>query len=132
MPLALRFSPLDSSRNSYPADVITAAKLVERPWIEAVQEGRLQRFWSVMVPIYNCPPHYLRETLKSVLRQDPGPAEMQIEVIDNCSTAETNQVTRAGENVADERRSIDLFCADFLPTRRRSSAARPAGPRRGA
>ncbi len=40
-----------------------------------------------MVPIYNCPPHYLRETLQSVLCQDPGAAEMQIEVIDNCSTS---------------------------------------------
>lgn len=39
-----------------------------------------------MVPVYNCPPHYLRETLDSVLRQDPGRDEMQIEVVDNCST----------------------------------------------
>ena len=30
MPLALRFGSLDSSRNSYLADVHTAAKLVER------------------------------------------------------------------------------------------------------
>jgi cellulose synthase/poly-beta-1,6-N-acetylglucosamine synthase-like glycosyltransferase len=70
MPLALRFGPLDSSRNSSPADVNTAAKLAGRPWIEAVQEGQPQPFWSVMVPIYNCPPHYLRETLKSALRPD--------------------------------------------------------------
>lgn len=45
-----------------------------------------QPFWSVMVPIYNCREDYLRETLGSVLRQDPGPEEMQIEVLDNCST----------------------------------------------
>jgi hypothetical protein len=102
MPLALRFGSLDISRNSYPADVQTAAKVVERPWIEAVQEGRPRPFWSVMVPIYNCPPHYLSETLESVAchRLHAG--------------ADTNRVTRAGENAADERRSIDLSCADFF------------------
>jgi glycosyltransferase involved in cell wall biosynthesis len=39
-----------------------------------------------MIPIYNCREDYLRETLRSVLCQDPGIADMQIEVIDNCST----------------------------------------------
>lgn len=39
-----------------------------------------------MIPIYNCREDYLRETLQSVLAQDPGIAEMQIEVLDNCST----------------------------------------------
>ena len=41
--------------------------------------------WSVMIPTYNCA-RYLRETLASVLAQDPGPDQMQIEVIDDCST----------------------------------------------
>jgi ribosomal protein S14 len=59
----------------------------EPPGIAPVPTGIPRPFWSVMVPIYNCPPHYLRETLQSVLRQDPGPAEMQVEVIDNCSTS---------------------------------------------
>jgi GT2 family glycosyltransferase len=58
----------------------------ERPGFAAVPAGVARPFWSIMVPIYNCPPHYLREALESVLRQDPGPDEMQIEVIDNCST----------------------------------------------
>src|SRR5436190_18337377 len=40
--------------------------------------------WSVMVPAYNCA-RYLRETLASVLAQDPGPDQMQIEVVDDCS-----------------------------------------------
>ena len=48
--------------------------------------GGPRPFWSVMIPVYNCDPGYLRETLQSVLDQDPGAAEMQIEVIDNCST----------------------------------------------
>jgi len=41
--------------------------------------------WSVMIPAYNCLP-YLRETLESVLAQAPGPAEMQIAVVDDAST----------------------------------------------
>ena len=40
--------------------------------------------WSVMIPTYNCA-GYLAHTLQSVLRQDPGPELMQIEVLDDCS-----------------------------------------------
>jgi GT2 family glycosyltransferase len=43
--------------------------------------------WSVMIPTYNCVAT-LRQTLESVLQQDPGPDQMQIEVVDNCSTAD--------------------------------------------
>jgi glycosyltransferase involved in cell wall biosynthesis len=38
-----------------------------------------------MIPTYNCA-NYLRETLASVLAQDPGPEVMQIEVVDDHST----------------------------------------------
>jgi hypothetical protein len=38
-----------------------------------------------MIPTYNCA-HYLRETLTSVLVQDPGPEVMQVEVVDDAST----------------------------------------------
>jgi len=41
--------------------------------------------WSVMIPTYNCA-HYLKQTLHSVLQQAPDPAQMQIEVVDDCST----------------------------------------------
>jgi len=41
--------------------------------------------WSVMIPTYNCA-SFLRETLCSVLAQDPGPELMQIEVVDDFST----------------------------------------------
>ena len=44
-----------------------------------------QPFWSVMIPTYKARPDYLEETLKSVLQQDPGPAQMQIEMVDDCS-----------------------------------------------
>jgi glycosyltransferase involved in cell wall biosynthesis len=46
-------------------------------------------FWSVMVPTYNPRTDYLEETLRSVLQQDPGPEQMQIEVIDDCSSDNT-------------------------------------------
>ena len=38
-----------------------------------------------MIPTYKAQADYLAETLKSVLQQDPGPAQMQIEVVDDCS-----------------------------------------------
>ncbi|MEI6615374.1 MAG: glycosyltransferase [Cyanobium sp. ELA507] len=38
-----------------------------------------------MIPTFNCA-NYLRITLQSLLDQDPGPDEMQIEVVDDCST----------------------------------------------
>lgn len=43
-----------------------------------------------MIPVYHCA-EYLRETLTSVLSQDPGVEHMQIEVIDNCSTEDDPQ-----------------------------------------
>jgi glycosyltransferase involved in cell wall biosynthesis len=61
------------------------AGFVSPPGIAPLAGGP-RPFWSVMIPVYNCDPGYLRETLQSVLDQDPGAAEMQIEVIDNCST----------------------------------------------
>jgi len=41
--------------------------------------------WSVMIPVYNCAT-YLPRTLQSVLQQDLGEAQMQIEVVDDAST----------------------------------------------
>jgi len=54
------------------------------PAIAPVSEGVHRPRWSVMIPTYNCA-KFLRRTLESVLSQAPGPDEMQIEVIDDCS-----------------------------------------------
>ena len=56
------------------------------PAIPRLPEGGKRPFWSIMIPVFNAREDYLRETLLSVLQQDPGIDEMQIEVIDNCST----------------------------------------------
>ena len=54
-------------------------------------------FWSVMIPSHNRTT-YLERTLRSVLAQDPGPAEMQIELLDNASTVDAPEplVRRVG------------------------------------
>jgi glycosyltransferase involved in cell wall biosynthesis len=51
----------------------------------SLPENQPQPFWSVMIPTYNPASDYLERTLKCVLAQDPGPAKMQIEVVDDCS-----------------------------------------------
>lgn len=55
------------------------------PLIEPVPVGTPRPLWSVMIPTYNCAA-YLRQTLESVLAQYLRPEQMQIEVVDDCST----------------------------------------------
>lgn len=55
------------------------------PVIEVVSGDQARPLWSVMIPTYNCA-SLLRETLESVLVQDPGPQKMHIEVVDDGST----------------------------------------------
>jgi glycosyltransferase involved in cell wall biosynthesis len=71
----------------FPVRVVRGPGLehIEYPPIDPVPAGVHRPVWSVMIPTYNCA-HYLRRTLKSVLAQDPGPEDMQIEVVDDCST----------------------------------------------
>lgn len=66
------------------------------PLIFPLQEENSPRpFWSVMIPTYNPRADYLEQTLQSILEQDPGPDQMQIEVVDDCSTDDTaSEVTR--------------------------------------
>lgn len=56
-----------------------------RARIPPVGDEAPRPLWSVMIPTYNCA-RYLRETLIGVLRQDPGPELMQIEVVDDHSS----------------------------------------------
>jgi glycosyltransferase involved in cell wall biosynthesis len=49
------------------------------------EDGKPRPFWSVMIPAYNPSRDYLEQTLRSVLAQDPGPEQMQIEIVDDCS-----------------------------------------------
>jgi GT2 family glycosyltransferase len=42
-------------------------------------------FWSVMIPTHEPDPAYLRRALAVVLDQDPGPAEMEIALVDDAS-----------------------------------------------
>jgi len=65
--------------------MVMSAHSHHRAKILPVPEGVARPLWSVMIPTYNCA-GYLRETLASVLAQDPGPDLMQIEVVDDCST----------------------------------------------
>lgn len=55
------------------------------PCVSKILDTSAQPRWSVMIPTFNCA-KFLRQTLQSVLSQDPGPELMQIEVIDDCST----------------------------------------------
>lgn len=64
---------------------VLAPTQCQGPPIPVVPAGIARPLWSVMIPTYNCAV-FLRETLCSVLAQDPGPSRMQIEVIDDCST----------------------------------------------
>lgn len=53
--------------------------------VPPVPAGIARPLWTVIIPTYNCA-HYLRDTLASVLAQDPGPDQMQIIVVDDHST----------------------------------------------
>jgi glycosyltransferase involved in cell wall biosynthesis len=57
-----------------------------RPAISALPAGQPRPLWSVMIPTFNSG-ELLRQALESVLAQDPGAEQMQIEVVDDCSTA---------------------------------------------
>jgi glycosyltransferase involved in cell wall biosynthesis len=65
----------------------------ERAAIPPVGPATDRPLWSVMVPTYECA-GYLRETLRSVLVQDPGPELMQIEVVDDASTDDPEAVVQ--------------------------------------
>lgn len=63
----------------------TALSHLNVPNIAPVSLEIQRPFWSVMIPTYDGT-KYLEQTLRCVLDQDPGLGQMQIEVIDDCST----------------------------------------------
>ena len=93
------------------------------PTIEPVQAGCPRPFWSVMIPVYN-DTRFLEQALKSVLRQDPGPGEMQIEVVDDASLqgdSERITATAGGGRVSFHRHRSNLGLANnFTACVRRS------------
>lgn len=95
-----------------PGYVVSSAGSAGRPPVIAPLPAGLTRpFWSVMIPIYNCREEYLRETLRGVLCQDPGVADMQIEVIDNHSTVgDPEAVVRemGGKRIEYHRQPLNL------------------------
>jgi cellulose synthase/poly-beta-1,6-N-acetylglucosamine synthase-like glycosyltransferase len=66
-------------------DLLIMTMPIEFPKIKVLAENSHQPFWSVIIPTYNGT-KYLEETLKCVLVQDEGVDEMQIHVIDDCSS----------------------------------------------
>jgi glycosyltransferase involved in cell wall biosynthesis len=79
------------------------------PKIAPLDAQKSRPLWSVMIPTFNCA-GYLEKTLRSVLEQDPGVDQMQIEVIDDCSTQDDPaEVVRriAGDRVSFFRKPIN-------------------------
>lgn len=62
-------------------------------FLEPVSELRHRPQWSVMIPVYNNAP-LLRQTLQSVLEQAFPEEDMQIMVLDDCSTDHPEQVVQ--------------------------------------
>jgi glycosyltransferase involved in cell wall biosynthesis len=61
--------------------------VMSMPKIEPIRGESGRPLWSVMIPTYE-PGNHLQEGLRSVLRQDPGRATMQIEVVDDGSATD--------------------------------------------
>lgn len=59
--------------------------------IEPVREGVHRPRWSVVIPTFNCA-NYLRQTLISVLEQNYSTEQMEIIVVDDCSTKDDPKV----------------------------------------
>src|SRR2546430_13290364 len=74
---------------------LASASSLKAPTIRTLPADDSRPFWSVMIPTYNPRADYLEQTVRSVLQQDPGSEQMQIEVIDDCSKDDTaSEVTR--------------------------------------
>lgn len=65
----------------------TPQQALNPPPIAPVADAGPRPFWSVMIPTFNPPKDLLDKTLTSVLRQNVDPSEMEILIVDDCSTA---------------------------------------------
>lgn len=54
------------------------------PAVAPIAHDKARPTWSVMIPAFNCA-KFLRPCLESVLAQDRGTEQMEIEVVDDCS-----------------------------------------------
>lgn len=101
-----------------------AASAARRPTVSPVAEGAPRPFWSVMVPTYDSGDHLAR-ALESVLAQDPGSDEMQIEVVDDASRRDDPAATArrvAGDRVQVWRQPANVGApANFTTCVRRST-----------
>jgi glycosyltransferase involved in cell wall biosynthesis len=73
---------------------------------------------SVMIPVFNSA-EYMKEALASVLAQDIGPTEMEISVIDNCSTEDSPEVVVraiAGDRVTFYRQAKNVGAIENFNT----------------
>ena len=68
--------------------------------ISPIKSDTFRPLWSVLIPTHNCA-EYLKETLASVLNQDPGPEKMEIIVVDDHSTADDPHA--AVKQISDDR-----------------------------
>jgi glycosyltransferase involved in cell wall biosynthesis len=64
---------------------LTLVKSSHNLILPIVKSGIQRPLWTVVIPTYNCA-NYLKETLASVLAQDPDEAIMEIIVVDDHST----------------------------------------------
>lgn len=100
------------------------ASEARRPTIDPVPPPGPRPFWSVMIPTHDAG-DLLARALDGVLAQDPGPAEMQIEVVDDASTVDdpVETVRRvAGDRVQVWRQPTNVGApASFTTCVRRSN-----------
>lgn len=69
----------------YINDSLLGPASIFRPRVLPITDGEPRPTWSIIVPTFNSG-RFLEQTLRSVLDQDSGIAQMQIEVVDDAST----------------------------------------------
>ena len=79
--------------------------------IRSVSSGMKRPYWSVMVTVYDRV-QFLRQALRSILLQDPGEEDMQIEVIQDGGLPEVQvEIEKLVKEIGDGR--IQFYCNPF-------------------